>query len=137
MYNSLPISSKRMHLVSIERFAYSFDDGDSEKYFNPFRHALVISHLLQLGNFESLKQGLIEGAKGKWLSELQPDTFLYQSDEHTDFQAYGNSLNWFYPTIMPLLEAHIVLQQKNIYTDDLILQRNEKFLNITFSYFYI
>ena len=92
--------------------------GDSEKYFKPFRHALVISHLLQLGNFESLKQGLIEGAKGKWLSELQPDTFLYQSDEHTDFQAYGNSLNWFYPTIMPLLEAHIVLQQNNIYTDE-------------------
>ena len=92
--------------------------GDSEKYFKPFRHALVISNLLQLGNLESLKKGLIEGAKGKWLNELQPDTFLYQSDEHTDFQAYGNSLNWFYPTIMPLLEAHIVLQQNNIYTDD-------------------
>tara|TARA_B110000046_G_scaffold20031_1_gene19013 strand:- start:78 stop:1421 length:1344 start_codon:yes stop_codon:yes gene_type:complete len=92
--------------------------GDSEKYFKPFRHALVISNLLQLGNLESLKKGLIEGAKGKWLNELQPDTFLYQSDEHTDFQAYGNSLNWFYPTIMPLLEAHIVLQQNNIYTDE-------------------
>ena len=92
--------------------------GDSEKYFKPFRHALVISNLLQLGNLESLKKGLIEGAKGKWLNELQPDTFLYQSDEHTDFQAYGNSLNWLYPTIMPLLEAHIVLQQNNIYTDD-------------------
>ena len=92
--------------------------GDSEKYFKPFRHALVISNLLQLGNLESLKKGLIEGAKGKWLNELQPDTFLYQSDEHTDFQAYGNSLNWFYPTIVPLLEAHIVLQQNNIYTDD-------------------
>ena len=92
--------------------------GDSEKYFKPFRHALVISNLLQLGNLESLKKGLIEGAKGKWLNELQPDTFLYQSDEHTDFQAYGNSLNWLYPTIMPLLEAHIVLQQNNIYTDE-------------------
>ena len=92
--------------------------GDSEKYFKPFRHALVISNLLQLGNLESLKKGLIEGAKGKWLNELQPDTFLYQSDEHTDFQAYGNSLNWFYPTIMPLLEAHIVLQQNNIYTNE-------------------
>ena len=94
--------------------------GDSEKYFKPFRHALVISNLLQLGNLESLKKGLIEGAKGKWLNELQPDTFLYQSDEHTDFQAYGNSLNWFYPTIMPLLEAHIVLQQNNIYTTVLL-----------------
>jgi len=92
--------------------------GDSEKYFKPFRHALVISNLLQLGSLESLKQGLIEGAKSKWLNELQPDTFLYQSDEHTDFQAYGNSLNWFYPTIIPLLEAHIVLQQNNIYTDE-------------------
>ena len=92
--------------------------GDSEKYFKPFRHALVISNLLQLGNLESLKKGLIEGAKGKWLNELQPDTFLYQSDEHTDFQAYGNSLNWFYPTIIPLLEAHIVLQQNNIYSDE-------------------
>ena len=92
--------------------------GDSEKYFKPWRHALVISNLLQLGNFENLKQGLIDGANGKWLNELQPDTFLYQSGEYIDFQAYGNSLNWFYPTIIPLVEAHIVLQKNNIYTDD-------------------
>ena len=92
--------------------------GDSEKFFKPWRHALIISHLLQLGNFENLKQGLINGAKGKWLNELQPDTFLYQSGEYIDFQAYGNSLNWFYPTIIPLLEAHIVLQQNNMYNEE-------------------
>ena len=80
--------------------------SESEKFFKPWRHALIISHLLQLGNFENLKQGLINGAKGKWLNELQPDTFLYQSGEYIDFQAYGNSLNWFYPTIIPLLEAY-------------------------------
>lgn len=92
--------------------------GESEKFFKPWRHALIISHLLQLGNFENLKQGLINGAKGKWLNELQPDTFLYQSGEYIDFQAYGNSLNWFYPTIIPLLEAHIVLQQNNMYNEE-------------------
>ena len=92
--------------------------GDSERFFKPWRHALIISHLLQLGNLENLKQGLINGAKGKWLNELQPDTFLYQSGEVIDFQAYGNSLNWFYPTIISLLEAHIVLQQNNIYTEE-------------------
>ena len=29
--------------------------GESEKFFKPWRHALIISHLLQLGNFENLK----------------------------------------------------------------------------------
>jgi len=112
-------------------YAPAIDDGNeiflNEQFKNevmdggvvrPFRHSLSISHLLQSGKLEKLKEGLINGAKGKWLKELQSDPFLYQSGEYVDFQAYGNSLNWFYPTIIPLLEAHIVLQRNNMYTEE-------------------
>ena len=90
------------------------DGGDIQ----PWRHSFIISYLLQTNNLKNLKKGLIDGAKGKWLKVLQSDPFLYKSGKYTDFQAYGNSLNYFYPTIIPLLEAHIVLQQKNMYTEE-------------------
>ena len=98
-----------------EKFKDKVVDGGDAK---PWRHSLIISHLLQTNKLENLKQGLINGAKGKWIKVLQSDPFLYQSGEYIDFQAYGNSLNWFYPTIIPLLEAHIVLQQNNMYNEE-------------------
>ena len=91
---------------------------EAEKFFKPWRHAWRISCLIQSGKFENLKKSLVKGAKGKWFKVLQSDPFLYKSGKYKDFQAYGNSLNWFYPTIIPLLEAHIVLQQKGIYKKD-------------------
>ena len=98
-----------------EKFRDEVADGGDIK---PYRHSFIISHLLQTNNLENLKQGLINGAKGKWLKILQPDPFLYKSGPYTDFQAYGNSLNYYYPTIIPLLEAHIVLQKNNMYTKE-------------------
>ena len=98
-----------------EKFKDKVVDGGEAQ---PWRHSFIISHLLQTNKLENLKQGLINGAKGKWIKVLQSDPFLYQSGEYIDFQAYGNSLNWFYPTIIPLLEAHIVLQQNNMYNEE-------------------
>ena len=92
--------------------------AEGEKFFRPWRHSWRISCLIQSGKFENLKKSLVEGAQGKWFKVLQSDPFLYKSGKYTDFQAYGNSLNWFYPTIIPLLEAHILLQQKKIYSDE-------------------
>ena len=87
--------------------------------YNRFRHAWNISHLLQSNNLENLKQGLIEGAKGKWLKELQADMFLYKTSDGESYQGFANSLKSFlYPTIVPLIEAHIVLQRNNVYSPE-------------------
>ena len=83
---------------------------------NDWRHSHPISHLLQTGNLTGLKDGMVSGAEGDWIRILEADKFLYKSTA-TDFQMMGNSLNWFYPTIIPLIEAHIVLQQNNIYSE--------------------
>lgn len=86
--------------------------------YSPYRHAYDISHLLQSNNLENLKQGLITGAEGKWLKELQADVFIFKAEGKEDYQGFANSLNWFYPTIVPLIEAHIVLQRNNMYTPE-------------------
>ena len=86
--------------------------------YSPYRHAYDISHLLQSNNLENLKQGLIEGAEGQWLKELQAGVFIYKSIDGESYQGFANSLNWFYPTIIPLIEAHIVLQRNNMYTPE-------------------
>lgn len=84
---------------------------------NDWRHSHPISHLLQTGNLTGLKDGMVSGAEGDWIRILESDKFLYKSTA-TDYQLFGNSLNWFYPTIIPLIEAHIVLQQNNLYTKE-------------------
>ena len=87
--------------------------------YSQYRHSYDISHLLQTNNLENLKQGLVEGANGKWLKELQADVFIYrQSNGDESYQGFANPLNWFYPTIIPLIEAHIVLQRNNMYTKE-------------------
>jgi len=61
--------------------------------YSPYRHAYDISHLLQSNNLENLKQGLIEGAEGKWLKELQADVFIYRKSDgvEEDYQGFSNS----------------------------------------------
>jgi len=87
--------------------------------YRSYRHAWNISHLLQSNNLENLKQGLIEGAKGKWLKELQADMFIYKVGDNENYQGFANSLKSFlYPTIVPLIEAHIVLQRNNVYSPE-------------------
>lgn len=85
----------------------------------PYRHAYDISHLLQSNNLTNLKEGLIDGADGKWLKELQAGTFIYrQANGQEDYQGFSNSLGRFYPTIIPLIEAHIVLQRNKMYSPE-------------------
>ncbi len=83
-----------------------------------FRHSVPISYYLQKSNLDKLKEGMIQGAQGDWIKILEADKYLYKSSNAKDFQLYGNSLNWFYPTILPLIETHIVLQKNNAYTQD-------------------
>ena len=61
---------------------------------------------------------MIQGAQGDWIKILEADKYLYKSSNAKDFQLYSGSLNWFYPTIIPLIETHIVLQKNNAYTKD-------------------
>jgi len=109
-----PRSEKRLGSKAIE-LGYPVDGGERV---SSYRHSFDISNLLQNDNLDSLKQGLIEGAEGNWLKELQADPFLLVHSGGEDYQAYSNSLNWFYLTIIPLLEAHIVLQRNQMYTQD-------------------
>lgn len=98
------------------KLGYPVDGGNRV---NSYRHSYDISHLIQSNNLESLKQGLIEGAEGKWLKELQADVFIYrQGNGQEDYQGFANSLNWFYLTIIPLIEAHIVLQRNQMYSQE-------------------
>ena len=83
-----------------------------------YRHSFPISHLIQNRKLNELKNGLVEGAKNNWLRILQADRFLYKSSSAKDFQGFGNTLNWFYPTITPLIEAHIVLQKNQVYSKE-------------------
>ena len=83
-----------------------------------YRHSNPISHLLQTGRLSALKDGMVAGAEGDWIKIIEADKFLYSSGKAIDFQGMGNTLNWFYPTIIPLIEAHIVLQQNNLYTKE-------------------
>ena len=85
----------------------------------PFRHAWDISHLLQSNNLENLKQGLIEGAEGKWLKELQAAMFIYRTNDGDSYEGFSGSLDAFlYPTVVPLIEAHIALQRNNMYSPE-------------------
>lgn len=108
-YGEKVLSSKATKL------GYPVDGGDRV---SSYRHSFDISNLLQNDNLVSLKHGLVAGAEGNWLKELQADPFIFVHDSGEDYQAYGNSLNWFYLTIIPLLEAHIVLQRNEMYTQD-------------------
>ena len=85
---------------------------------NFYRHSIPISYYLQTGSLDKIKQGMVQGAEGDWIKTIEADKFLYRSSNAEDFQLYGNALNWFYPTIIPLIEAHIVLQRNNLYTQD-------------------
>lgn len=98
-----------------EDFEYERIDGGMRA---DYRHSYPISHLIQTGNLSGLKQGMIEGAKGDWIKTLQADRFIFLSGKWEDYQYMGNSLNWFYPTIIPLIEAHIVLQEHKVYTPE-------------------
>jgi hypothetical protein len=98
-----------------KQFKNKIMDGGDIK---PWRHTYDIAYLIQAGKFKSLKIGLVKGAEGKWLKELQADTYIYKSGSYKDYQAYSSSLNVFYPTIFSLLEAHIILQRKGLYTEE-------------------
>ncbi len=98
-----------------EEFQYEVKDGGEVRN---YRHSFPISHLIQTNKLTELKDGLVEGAKNNWLRILQADRFLYKSSNAKDFQGFGNTLNWFYPTITPLIEAHIVLQKNKVYSKE-------------------
>ena len=92
------------------------DEMIDARYLRHFRHSIPISYLLQTGQFDKVKDGMVKGAQGDWLKVLEADKYLYKSSNAKDFALYGVSLNWFYPTIIPLIEAHIILQRNNAYT---------------------
>ncbi len=98
-----------------EEFKYEAKDGGEV---GNYRHSFPISHLIQNKKLNELKNGLVEGAKNNWIRILQADRFLYKSSSAKDFQGFGNTLNWFYPTITPLIEAHIVLQKNEVYSKE-------------------
>lgn len=81
-----------------------------------YRHSIPISYLLQTGELDKVKEGMVKGAEGDWLKILEASRFIYKSSNAKDYSSYSGSLNWFYPTILPLIEAHIVLQRNNVYT---------------------
>lgn len=87
----------------------------------PFRHTVKIAHALQYnlaGSKESLlelKNALVTGAKGDYLTELKPAHFFYKHNEGYDYPGFAPTLGNFYSTILPLLEAHIVLQRNDLY----------------------
>ena len=77
---------------SIQEDAVMFDkyevkDGGEVRN---FRHSFPISHLLQTGKLNELKNGLVEGAEDNWLRILQADRFLYKSRVFVAYTLTGN-----------------------------------------------
>ena len=112
---STPSGSDEELIWLNEEFKYEAKDGGEV---GNYRHSFPISHLIQNKKLNELKNGLVEGAKNNWIRILQADRFLYKSSSAKDFQGFGNTLNWFYPTITPLIEAHIVLQKNEVYSKE-------------------
>jgi hypothetical protein len=88
------------------------------------RHTIKIAHAIQYGLAGSntalvkLKDALVEGAKGNYLTTMKPANFFYtQGEGHLDYPGFSNTLQKFQRVILPIIEAHIILQRKNIYDE--------------------
>ena len=87
----------------------------------PYRHTVKIAHALQYhlaGSTESLaelKDALVKGAEGDYLTEAKPAHFWYIV-KHKDYPGFSTTFQNFYGTLLPLVEAHIVLQRNRIYS---------------------
>ena len=49
---------------------------------------------------------------------MKPANFFYtQGKGHLDYPGFSNTLQKFQRVILPIIEAHIILQRKNIYNE--------------------
>ena len=89
----------------------------------PYRHTVKIAHALQYflsGRIEALidlKDALVEGASGNYLTIMKPSNYWYKYEESFDYPGFAPALQDVYRIILPLVEAHIVLQRNKIYSE--------------------
>ena len=96
-----------------------YDTGELAIY----RHTIKIAHALQYGlsgneqALVELKNILVEGAKGDYLTVMKPSNYFYKHRDGLDYPGFAGTLKKFYKTLVPLVESHIVLQRNGIYSE--------------------
>ena len=96
-----------------------YDTGELAVY----RHTIKIAHALQYGlsgneqALVELKNILVEGAKGDYLTVMKPSNYFYKHRDGLDYPGFAGTLKKFYKTLVPLVESHIVLQRNGIYSE--------------------